>query len=123
MLLHTTVPAHNSLKRGWENSLKLNWACVVLSLLLLFEVLLLLLIATLVQQQQQQHNVLSKRCHLLLPQTLGVVGVCRRDATCRPTAANTVCVAFSVLLGTRTRCCVTHLTLTTTKISVQQQQK
>lgn len=66
--------AHNSLKRGWENSLKLKWVYVVVVVAAAHAVDYNICTPT-TTTRQQQHKVLSKRCHLL---PFGVVGVCRK---------------------------------------------
>lgn len=123
---HSTTPlclAHNSLKRGWENSLKLKWVYAVLLL-----PLLLLLITTFLQQQQQQgNNSISCWANVAICCLFfGVVGVCRKGRhlshSSRKHCLRRIFSTFVVVVWAAAAAqWVTHLTLTKTKISMQQQ--
>lgn len=72
---------------------------------------------------QQQHKLLSKRCHLL---PFGVVGVCRKGRhlshSSRKHCLRRIFSTFVVVVWAAAAAqWVTHLTLTKTKISMQQQ--
>lgn len=73
--------------------------------------------------RQQQHKLLSKRCHLL---PFGVVGVCRKGRhlshSSRKHCLRRIFSTFVVVVCPKAAAAqwVTHLTLTKTKISMQQ---
>lgn len=74
-------------------------------------------------KRQQQHKVLSKRCHLL---PFAVVGVCRKGRhlshSSRKHCLRRIFSTFVVVVWAAAAAqWVTHLTLTKTKISMQQQ--